>query len=251
MDLLYCVVHVISSSGSSSVGQPSSESIQEEEEGRQEGKESEGGGSRGQQLVGEGETLRSKSPESVFSDRTVSLSISQRQQSPRTRVPRGRRDLREELPNRSNSVGSGDLQLLNGTGHLSPHVAHRRQASLGVLNPSSNSPHHKHQRQLSLSTSGHTSKSTSAYSTLSERSTASLQLEGQETESICSNRSRISLLPSSRVEQSRVDAKSVVEKLFQTHDLLRTDEEEGSGGLKIYVDKNRGTVTVAGPDLDR
>ena len=88
-----------------------------------------------------------------------------------------------------------------------------------------------------------------AYSTLSERSAASLDVH--ETESICSNRSRISLLPSSRVEQSRVDAKSVVEKLFQNHDLLHTDEEEGSGGLKIYVDKNKGTVTVAGPDLDR
>lgn len=209
----------------------------------------EGEGSSGQQPEGQGEAARSKSPESV-SERVASLSVSQRQQSPRTRNPRGRRDLKEDLPNRSNSVGSGDLQLMNGTGHLSPHMVHRRQASLGILSPSSSSPHHKHhQRQLSLSMSGHTSKSTSAYSTLSERSAASLDVH--ETESICSNRSRISLLPSSRVEQSRVDAKSVVEKLFQNHDLLHTDEEEGSGGLKIYVDKNKGTVTVAGPDLDR
>lgn len=73
----------------------------------------------------------------------------------------------------------------------------------------------------------------------------------QETESVGNNRSRISLLPSSRVEQSRVDVKTVVDTLFQNHDLLHTDEEEGSGGLKIYLDKNRGTVTVAGPDLDR
>lgn len=48
-----------------------------------------------------------------------------------------------------------------------------------------------------------------------------------------------------------MDNKTVVDDLFQNHDLLHTDEEEGSGGLKIYVDKNRGTVTVAGPDLDR
>ena len=67
---------------------------------------------------------------------------------------------------------------------------------------------------------------------------------------MCNNRSRISLLPSSRVEQSRVDVKTVVDTLFQNHDLLHTDEEEGSGGLKMYVD-NKGTVTVAGPDLDR
>ncbi len=61
------------------------------------------------------------------------------------------------------------------------------------------------------------------------------------------------LATSSRVEQSRVDPQAVINNLFSAHTFDSTiAESEGSeGGLKIYVDKNSGTVTVAGPNLDR
>lgn len=221
-------------SGSSSVGKPSSVSTEEEEEEK-----------RGEERSTGRETIETKSPEHV-SGSTGDIP----ERPPRTRVHNGRTVLEEELPNRRNSVGSTDLEILNETGYHTHPGVHRRRSTLGIMNHSSSSPHHKrHYRHQSLSISGHSSKSTSAYSTLSERSGTSIEM--QETESVCNNRSRISLLPSSRVEQSRVDAKTVVDTLFQNHDLLHTDEEEGSGGLKIYLDKNRGTVTVAGPDLDR
>ena len=229
-----------SPSGSSSVGKPSSESTEEEEE------EKRGGEERSSAQHTEGETIGNKSPERVASGSTGDIPG----KPPRTSVHNGRTVLEEELPNWRNSVGSTDLEILNETGYFTHPGVHRRRSTLGIMNHSNSSPHHRHHsRHQSLSISGHSSKSTSAYSTLSERSGTSLEM--QETDSVGNNRSRISLLPSSRVEQSRVDVKTVVDTLFQNHDLLHTDEEEGSGGLKIYVDKNRGTVTVAGPDLDR
>ena len=77
--------------------------------------------------------------------------------------------------------------------------------------------------------------------------------EGQDTESMSgSTRSRLALVPaSSRVEQTRVDAKSVIEQLFENTKITSGEEEEGSRGLKIFVDKKSGTVTVAGSELDR
>lgn len=176
----------------------------------------------------------------------------------------------EERQIRTSSVGSSDLraQQPNGTSLISLPGAtakvrsHRRQASLGVLssgtfNATGSPSRLSHKRHLSMSITGSgqgggtSSKSTSAYSTMSERSMPSW--EGHETESICSQRSRLSLFPSTKVEQSRKDAKSIIDELIQQHDLTKEAEEEegGSGGLKIYVDKNRGTVTVAGPNLDR
>ena len=89
--------------------------------------------------------------------------------------------------------------------------------------------------------------STSAYSTLSERSMA-----GPEDDT-GSTRSRLSLVPpSSRVELSRFDPESVVDKLLQGLDFSKKEAEEGGGGgLQIYVDKMMGTVHLAGPDLNR
>ena len=159
--------------------------------------------------------------------------------------------------NRSNSVGSdldrpGRVMLLR-SGNMEGVQQHRRQASLGVLTGTgSSSPSRHHRRQNSL-VSGYSSKSTSAYSTLSEKSMGSLEAH-YETASIASIniRSRMPLFPtSSRVEQSRVDAQSVVDKLFDSHDLTYTEEEGTGEGLTLYVDKNGGTLQLAGRDLER
>ena len=135
-----------------------------------------------------------------------------------------------------------NLSSLPGSAH------HRRQPSEPVTFMSGHhSPQRAHRRQQSL-LSGNSSMSTSAYSTLSERSMAGLEDDTGST------RSRLSLVPpSSRVEQSRFDPESVVELLLQGLDFSkREEEEEGSGGgLQIYVDKMLGTVHLAGPDLDR
>lgn len=201
------------------------------------------------------------SAESALSENSGEVPILPKNLSPKSRERKLLKVFREEqelseVPNRSNSFGSGDLNT-SGTNLLSlpgtKHTSHRRQVSLGAI-PSSGFPLRvQHKRYQSVSISGNSSKSvsaaSSAYSTLSEKSGASLEVH--ETESICSQRSRISLLPSTRVEQSRVDVKSVVDELFQSHDLSHVDEEEGSEGLKIYVDKDRGTVTLAGTHLDR
>ena len=62
---------------------------------------------------------------------------------------------------------------------------------------------------------------------------------------------RLTLLAtSSRVEQSRVNPQAVINHLFSGHNFDSSEAEKG-GGLKIYVDKNLGTVTLAGPNLDR
>ena len=63
-------------------------------------------------------------------------------------------------------------------------------------------------------------------------------------------RGRLKLLAtSSRVEQSRVDPQAVIDNLFSGHTF--DSQVEGGEGLKIYVDRNLGTVTVAGTNLDR
>ena len=166
--------------------------------------------------------------------------------------------LTSETHGRSSSVGGGgmcaadtlrppeltatNLSTLPGSLHQ-----HKRQPSEPVGMTSSNySPLRVHKRQQSL-LSGNSSMSTSAYSTLSERSMAGLEDDTGST------RSRLSLVPpSSRVEQSRFDPESVVDKLLQGLDFSKREEEEGGGGgLQIYVDKMMGTVHLAGPDLDR
>ena len=67
-------------------------------------------------------------------------------------------------------------------------------------------------------------------------------------------RGKLTLLAtSSRMEQSRVDPQAVINNLFSAHtfDNTAAERESSEEGLKIYVDKNSGTVTVAGPNLDR
>lgn len=132
-------------------------------------------------------------------------------------------------------------------------VHHRRLGSWSQVGRANTPPNTMHKRQLSL-VSGQSSKSTSAYSTLSERSGGSAEVG--DTESISGSlRGRLTLIAtSSRVEQSRVDPNAVVDDLFSGHKFDSTEQEaeERGGGLKIYVDKNLGTVTLAGlANLDR
>lgn len=185
------------------------------------------------------------SNESIAEEEQGSSSTSESQErTPRNLSPK-LSDLRTDHHSRSNSVGGESTPEMSATGFNSlPGLSHRRQTSLGIVG--NHSPLRQHKRQQSL-VSGQSSKSTSAYSTLSERSTGSWE----DGESISgSTRSRLSLLPpSARVEQTRVDAQSVIEQLFQNHDILAKEEEVEEGGLKMYVDKNSGTVTVAGHDL--
>lgn len=78
-------------------------------------------------------------------------------------------------------------------------------------------------------------------------------MEG-EGDSISANlRGRLTHLTSSRVEQSRVDPQSVINNLFsgRNFDSKETEKGGGGGGLKIYVDKNFGTVTLGPNNLDR
>ena len=125
-------------------------------------------------------------------------------------------------------------------------IDHRRmgswsQASNGV------SPHLAHRRQQSL-VSG-SSKSTSAYSTLSERSGGSLEAVAVESGSL---RGHLAMLSTnSKMEESRVDPKAVIDNLFSGHNFSSSETELGGGGLQIYFHKNTGSVTLAGPNLDR
>ena len=198
------------------------------------------------------EKAGSKSPEPATTEGS-NETPSESRDTPKNLSPRSRarRELRELGTLPEHLVISKGLHLSNGTASLplrgpAAH-RHRRQASLGLISSGQGSPlktHHK--RYQSITLSGTTSKSTSAYSTMSEKS---LQMETHETESLCSQRSRLTVFPSSRVEQSRVDNKSVVDELFQNHDLSRTDEE--GSGLRLFVDNSKGTVTVTGEDLER
>lgn len=158
------------------------------------------------------------------------------------------------LSERSNSVACSELRpnrppVENYS--LSYPRSHRRQAS-DVAAGEGSSPLRAHHRRIhSLSISGYSSRSTSAYSTLSERSERTAV---DDTESLHSSKTRVSVQTmTSRVEHSRVDTNSVISELLKGHDLRRSeeDEEAGGGGLKIYVDRNRGDCVVAGPDLER
>ena len=136
---------------------------------------------------------------------------------------------------RSNSLDHGDMvETHNNT--LPLIRTHKRGASLGVL--SNGSPAHGgskgggHTKQNSLVVAGFTRTESS-----------------QDTESVCSSKSRSSLFPSARVEQSRVDAKTVVDELFESHDFVQ-HEEEGGNSLKMYVDVN-GEITVGDHTTER
>ena len=160
----------------------------------------------------------------------------------------------DSLPERSNSVACSELMLNRPpveSYSLSYPRSHRREAS-DVAAGEGGSPLRAHHRRIhSLSISGYSSRSTSAYSTLSERSERAVT---DDTESLHSSKTRVSVQAmSSRVEHSRVDTNSVINELLKGHDLRRSeeDEEAGGGGLKIYVDRNRGDCVVAGPDLER
>lgn len=155
-------------------------------------------------------------------------------------------------PNRSSSFNSSVGS--SGTVQVDPLpsglVLHHRRLGSWSQAASNTPPSTMHRRQQSL-VSGQSSKSTSAYSTLSERSGASM--EGGDVESISGSlRGRLTILAtSSRVEQSRVDPQAVINNLFSGQTFDSKEADKVGGGLKIYVDRNSGTVTLAGPNLDR
>lgn len=158
----------------------------------------------------------------------------------------------DSLPERSNSVACSELRLNQPPveSYTYPR-SHRREASDAAAGEGGSPLRAHHRRIHSLSISGYSSRSTSAYSTLSERSERAAT---DDTESLHSSKTRVSVQTmSSRVEHSRVDTNSVINELLKGHDLRRSeeDEEAGGGGLKIYVDRNRGDCVVAGPDLER
>lgn len=152
-------------------------------------------------------------------------------------------------PEQSNSVAGSELQLLRrppADGYsLSYPRSHRREPndSGGRGSPSRT----QHRRIHSITISGYSCRSTPAYSTQSERSERAVAAT-EEIESLLSSRTRMTT--QSQVEQSRVDTSSVIDELWQNSDLSRSAEEE-SPGLQIYVDRSKGDLVVAGPDLDR
>ena len=160
-----------------------------------------------------------------------------------------------QRPNRSSSFNSGTEPCNNH--HADPLPSgllkqHRRLGSWSQA-PNTTPPSTMHRRQQSL-VSGQSSKSTSAYSTLSERSGASIEGGANaDLELISGNlKGRLTLLAtSSRVEQSRVDPHAVIDNLFSGQKFDSKEPDKAGGGLKIYVDRNSGTVTLAGPNLDR
>ena len=138
---------------------------------------------------------------------------------------------------RSNSLDHGDLAGGPHSNNTLPLLrTHKRGASLGVLNNGSPSHHMggrgSHVKQNSLVVGGCVRAESS-----------------QDTESVCSSKSRSSLFPSARVEQSRVDAKMVVDELFESHDFVQ-HEEEGGNSLKMYMDVN-GEITVGDHTTER
>lgn len=154
-------------------------------------------------------------------------------------------------PNRSSSFNSGTEPCYTNHQPSGLLKQHRRLGSWSQ-GPNTTPPSTVHRRQQSL-VSGQSSKSTSAYSTLSERSGASMDSGNVDMESISGSlKGRLtSLATSSRVEQSRVDPHAVIDNLFsgQTFDSKEPDKSEG--GLQLYVDRNSGNLTLAGPNLDR
>ena len=220
----------------------------------------------------ERESAGTKSPVFTSDDHkedASTLTRSSQTPSPLLRGKRGggAREIWGKLRQRSVSIGSdlpsgtNSLSLPGGSGSIGRMQSHRRQASIPVMSTGGGSltrAHHRRQQSLTIVGVGvGSAKATPTHSpsvikagAAASRSVSSL--EGPDTESICSQRSRLSLFPSSRVEHSRVNTESIIDQLFESHDLSKVDEEEGAtGGLKIYVDKSRGTVTLAGTDLDR
>lgn len=161
--------------------------------------------------------------------------------------------LLSQKPNRSSSFNSSAESCHSPQPELVPSGLkhHRRLGSWSQVGTSSTTPPTTiHRRQQSL-VSGQSSKSTSAYSTLSERSGTSMEAGDGDSISL-TLKGRLTLLAtSSRVEQSRVNPQAVINHLFSGHNFDSSSETEKGGGLKIYVDKNLGTVTLAGPNLDR
>lgn len=205
------------------------------------------------------QSISEGSPEENTSEQNSSSAPSNRSSQKESSTPRSEertpRNLSPKLGGgndihgRSNSLGGTEETTEfseTAVPNFSVFPQHRRQPSEPVTTTSNYSPLRAHKRQQSL-LSGNSSMSTSAYSTLSERSMAGFEDETGST------KSRLSLVPpSSRVEQSRFDPESVVDLLFQGLDFSKREEEEGGGGgLQIYVDKMMGTVHLAGPDLDK
>lgn len=164
-----------------------------------------------------------------------------------TEKPAGQADSRAE---RSNSVAGSELRLLPAqlppdSYSLSYPRFHRRESG----NSNSGSPSKvQHRRIQSLSITPNSSRSTSAYSTLSERSAHVVASE--ETESVISTRTRVTT--QSQVEQSRVDPTSVIDELLQQQQSdLGCSAEEEPPGLQIYVDRSKGDVVVAGANMER
>jgi hypothetical protein len=149
---------------------------------------------------------------------------------------------------RSNSVAESELrlptQLPPDSYSLSYPRFHRRESGSGSGSPSKV----QHRRIQSLSITPNSSRSTSAYSTLSERSAHAVATE--DTESLVSTRTRVTT--QTQVEQSRVDAGSVIDELLQQQQSdLGCSAEEEPPGLQIYVDRSKGDVVVAGADMER
>lgn len=102
----------------------------------------------------------------------------------------------------------------------------------------------QHRRIKSLSITPNSSRSTSAYSTLSERSVPVVTTE--DTESVASSKTKVTT--QNQVEQSRVDTSAFIDELLHQTDL---STEEEPRGLQIYVDRSKGGVIVAGPDMEQ
>lgn len=153
-------------------------------------------------------------------------------------------------PEQSNSVAGSELQLLRrppADGYsLSYPRSHRREPNDSGGRGSPSRTQHRRIHSITIS-GGYSCRSTSAYSTQSERSERAVAAT-EEIESLLSSRTRMTT--QSQVEQSRVDTSSVIDELWQNSDLSRSAEEE-SPGLQIYVDRSKGDLVVAGPDLDR
>ena len=151
---------------------------------------------------------------------------------------------------RSNSVAGSELHIPQRTAadgySLSYPRSHRREPSDSAATGSPSRVHHR--RIHSLSISVNSSRSTSAYSTLSERSAPVVAAE--DTESVLSSRTRVTT--QTQVEQSRVDTSSVIDELLQQQaSTLSASVEEEPPGLQIYVDRSKGGVIVAGADMER
>ena len=159
--------------------------------------------------------------------------------------------LGETLPERSNSVIGNEIRQhqrpppADGYSLSYPRSRRREPGDLGSMGKGGSPLRAHHRRIHSLSISANSSRSTSAYSTLSERSERTSGVD--DSESILSSRTRVTA--QSRMEQSRVDTSSVINELLQDSDLSRSDGE--AAGLQIYVDRTKGECVVAGPDLQR